>query len=196
MGSDLARLGAKAVQIWFRLGSDWVQIGVRLGSDWVQIGFRLGSDWVQIGFRLGSGLARLGAKAVQIGFRFGSGLARLGAEASQIGFRRAPSRWPRCLLVKSQLIWARGSSGHAPRRAHRPREPLSLYVAVLIRTAGYAWPWLAPDPGVDLSDFVAVHAEDTPQDGFFPGCSSTAAAAAAATGATTGATPTSVRLHQ
>ena len=37
--------------------------------------------------------------------------------------------------------------------------------------------------------------QDTPQDGFFPGCSSTAAAAAA-TGATTGATPTSVRLHQ
>ena len=66
-------------------------------------------------------------------------------------------------------------------------------MAVLIRIAGYAWPWLAPDPGVDLSDFVVVRAEDAPQDGFFPGCSSTAAAA---TGATTGATPISVRLHQ
>ena len=52
----------------FRLGSDLARIGAKA----VQIGFRLASDWVQIGFRLGSDLARLGAKAVQIGFRFGS----------------------------------------------------------------------------------------------------------------------------
>ena len=56
LGSDLARLGAKAVQIGFRVGSDWVQIGFRLGSDWVQIWlgsglrrFRLGSDLVAFG---------------------------------------------------------------------------------------------------------------------------------------------------
>ena len=51
------------------MSSDWVQIGFRLGSDLARLGakalgFRLGSDWVQIGFRLGSDLARLGAKAL------------------------------------------------------------------------------------------------------------------------------------
>ncbi len=39
MGSDLARLDAKAVQIGFRLGSD----SARLGAKAVQIGFRFGA---------------------------------------------------------------------------------------------------------------------------------------------------------
>ena len=68
LGSDLARIGAKAVQIGFRLASDWVQIEFRLGSDWVLIW--LGSGLKR--FRFVSDLARLGAKAVQIGFRLGS----------------------------------------------------------------------------------------------------------------------------
>ena len=80
MGSDLFqsgfRLSSDWVQIWhgsglrrFRLGSDLA----RLGAKAVQIGFRLASDWVQIGFRLGSDLARLGAEAVQMRFSRGHG---------------------------------------------------------------------------------------------------------------------------